>query len=235
MTRRRWIADEFSNDHASLLGQNAAHLARVLRARVGQEFDIVCGETVRVGSIASVSDERVEFSLGEAVSEASEREIVLVAAIYKFDRMEWAIEKCTELGVTRIIPVIARRTDSHLATAAAKRVERWRRIVHEAAQQSRRLRSPQIDEAVKLKSALMLDAPTRLLLNENERSENLCEALTEASAPIAIAVGPEGGWTEEELTQFAGAGWRSITLGSQILRAETAAIAALAVVSAILD
>ncbi len=76
-----------------------------------------------------------------------EREIVLVMAIYKFDRMEWAIEKCTELGVTRIVPVIARRTDAHLAAAAAKRVERWRRIAHEAAQQSRRLRPPQIDEA----------------------------------------------------------------------------------------
>ena len=159
MTRRRWIADEFSDHHAGLLGQNAAHLARVLRARVGQEFDIVCGELVRRGTIASVSDERVEFDLGETVSERGEREIVLVAAIYKFDRLEWAIEKCTELGVTRIVPVIARRTDSHLAAAAAKRLERWRRIAHEAAQQSRRLRPPQIDEAVKLNSALSLEAP----------------------------------------------------------------------------
>jgi 16S rRNA (uracil1498-N3)-methyltransferase len=161
MTRRRWIADEFSNDHASLLGANAGHLARVLRAKVGQEYEIVCGDAVRLGAIASVSEECVEFVLGEVVSEASEREIVLVAAIYKFDRLEWAIEKCTELGVTRIIPVIARRTDLHLASAAAKRVERWRRIAHEAAQQSRRLRPPQIDEAVKLKSVLGLEASTR--------------------------------------------------------------------------
>jgi 16S rRNA (uracil1498-N3)-methyltransferase len=239
MTRRRWIADEFSDHHASLLGQNAAHLARVLRARVGQEYDVVCGELVRRGTVASVSEERVEFALGETVLEGGEREIVLVAAIYKFDRLEWAIEKCTELGVTRIIPVIARRTDLHLAGAAAKRVERWRRIAHEAAQQSRRLRTPQIDEAVKLPSALSLEAPTRLLLNENERSENLRDALGwptgEAAAPIALAVGPEGGWTGEELSQFSSAGWRSVTLGSTILRAETAAIAALAAVAAILE
>jgi 16S rRNA (uracil1498-N3)-methyltransferase len=235
MTRRRWIADEFSEHHAELLGQNAAHLARVLRARVGQEYDIVCGEVVRQGTIASISEQRVEFVLGEAVSEISEREIVLVMAIYKFDRLEWAIEKCTELGATRIIPVIARRTDSHLATAAAKRVERWRRIAHEAAQQSRRLRPPQIDEAVKLKSALALEAPTRLLLNENERSKNFREALSEAVAPFAFAVGPEGGWAEEELALFSNAGWQSVTLGSTILRAETAAIAALAAAAAILD
>ncbi len=235
MTRRRWIADECSGDRAALLGQNAAHLARVLRARVGQEFDIVCGEVVRVGSIASVSEDRVEFELGDTVTGTAEREIVLLMAVYKFDRLEWAIEKCTELGVTRIIPVIARRTDSHLATSALKRVERWRRIAHEAAQQSRRLRPPIVDDAVKLKSALAFEAPTRLLLNENERSKNMREALTEGALPIAFAVGPEGGWAEEELAQFIDAGWESVTLGTTILRAETAAVAALAAVAAILD
>ena len=118
MTRRRWIADEFPDDRAWLLGQNAAHLARVLRARVGQEYDIVCGEQLRRGTVVSVTDERVEFSLGEACADGGEREIVLVMAIYKFDRLEWAIEKCTELGVTRIVPVIARRTDAHLASGS---------------------------------------------------------------------------------------------------------------------
>src|SRR6266568_1976917 len=235
MTRRRWIADECSGDRAALLGQNATHLARVLRARVGQEFDIACGEVVRVGTILSVSEDRVEFDLGEAVTGTAEREIVLLMAIYKFDRFEWAIEKCTELGVTRMIPVIARRTDSHLATAAAKRVERWRRIAHEAAQQSRRLRPPIIDDAVKLKSALAFEAPTRLLLNENERSKNIRDALAEGSTPIVFAVGPEGGWSEEELVQFSNAGWQSVTLGATILRAETAAVAAVAAVAAILD
>ncbi len=235
MTRRRWIADRFSDHDAELLGSNAAHLARVLRARVGQEYDIVCGEAVRLGTITSVSEERVEFSLGEAVLERLEPEIVLVMAIYKFDRLEWAIEKCTELGATRIVPVIARRTDTHLATAAVKRVERWRRIAHEAAQQSRRLRAPQIDEAVTLKSALALEAPTRLLLNENERSKNIFEILSKAALPVIFAVGPEGGWTEEELSQFDAAGWLSVSLGTAILRAETAAIAALALVAAILN
>jgi 16S rRNA (uracil1498-N3)-methyltransferase len=235
MTRRRWIADTFADNRAELLGQNAAHLAKVLRARVGQEYDIVCGELVRLGTIASVTEERVEFALGETVAEQGTHEIVLVMAIYKFDRMEWAIEKCTELGATRIVPVIARRTDAHLAAGAAKRVERWRRIAHEAAQQSRRLRAPQIDEAVKLKSALALEAPTRLLLNENERSKKIREALAEAATPVIFAAGPEGGWTDEELSQFSAASWQSVTMGSTILRAETAAIAALAAAAMLLD
>ena len=267
MTRRRWIADEFTEDRAWLLGTNAAHLARVLRARAGQEFDIVCGGRLQVGTIVSVSGERVEFALREAdpalmdetsleaaslgeAGASAEREIVLVAAIYKFDRMEWAIEKCTELGVTRIIPVIAQRTGSHLAAASGKRVERWRRIAHEAAQQSRRISAPRIEEAVKLKPALgdgslMREGATRLLLNENEKNETLREALagmtldglTKAgtSGALAFAVGPEGGWTGEEVAEFGKAGWRSVRLGSTILRAETAAIAALAAAAAILD
>jgi 16S rRNA (uracil1498-N3)-methyltransferase len=153
--------------------------------------------------------------------------------------MEWAIEKCTELGATRIIPVIARRTDAHLVTAARKRVERWRRIAHEAAQQSRRQRVPQIDDPVKLKTALEigLDGETgvRLLLNENERAKKICTALDKNSSEVAFAVGPEGGWTDEELAQFEAAGWQSVTLGTTVLRAETAAIAAIAAAAAILD
>ena len=248
MTRRRWIADEFNDERAWLLGANAAHLGRVLRARVGQEFDIVCGERLRRGTVLSVSGERVEFALGDVLPPqhansgragdpegAGERELVLLTAIYKFDRLEWAIEKCTELGATRIVPVMARRTDAHLAAAASKRVERWRRIAHEAAQQSRRLTTPCIDEPMTLKSAMGIQAPTRLLLNENERSLTFREALSETSGALAFAVGPEGGWTEEELAEFDAAGWRSVTLGSTILRAETAAIAALAAARAILE
>jgi 16S rRNA (uracil1498-N3)-methyltransferase len=233
MTRRRWIADEFNDEEALLLGANAAHLARVLRARAGQEFDIVCGERVRLGTIESVAEDRVQFRLGDEVAAECEREIVLVMAIYKFDRLEWAIEKCTELGVTRIVPVIARRTETHLATAAGKRVERWRRIAHEAAQQSRRLQAPLIDEPVKLKVALTMEVGTRLLLNEDEDEKKICEALKKTPGPVAFAVGPEGGWTSEELSQFKDAGWLSVTLGSTILRAETAAIAALAIAAAL--
>jgi 16S rRNA (uracil1498-N3)-methyltransferase len=257
VTRRRWIADQFDEQRAWLLGSNAAHLARVLRARPGQEYDIVCGTRLRLGTVVAVSPEQVEFSLsdlpkGEKLSDQAspeaandsrgERELMLLTAIYKFDRMEWAIEKCTELGVTRIVPVIARRTDSHLAAAASKRVERWRRIAHEAAQQSRRIAAPLIEEPLKLKAALAVDSISpdsisdvmRLLLNENERSEKLRDALAGAKRTVTIAVGPEGGWAEEEIAEFARAGWRSVTLGSTILRAETAAIAALAAVAAIL-
>ena len=232
MTRRRWIADEFTSDRAALLGAHAAHLARTLRARVGQEFDVACGERVHRATVASVADDRVEFALGEEISAAIEAApITLLLAIFKFDRMEWAIEKCTELNATTIVPVIARRTEKHLALAAEKRVERWRRIAREASQQSRRVTAPEVSAPQKFADAVSFVAEQRIVLAENERGATLSEILRsqEELCSLALAVGPEGGWADDELEFFTRAGWTSASLGDTILRAETAAIAALAI------
>jgi 16S rRNA (uracil1498-N3)-methyltransferase len=234
MTRRRWIADECYEDHAALTGAHAAHLARTLRARVGQEFEIACGDRVRRGVVQSVSPDRVEFALGEELEGTVTAPITLLLAIFKFDRMEWAIEKCTELNVTTIVPVIARRTEKHLASAAGKRVERWRRIAREAAEQSRRTAPSQIAEPAKLTDALLYESELRVVLAENEHEATLSDVLRSRSGlkSLALAVGPEGGWTPEELQSFEQAQWISASLGDTILRAETAAIAALAVTRA---
>jgi 16S rRNA (uracil1498-N3)-methyltransferase len=232
MTRRRWIADEFTPRSAALTGVHAAHLARTLRARVGQEFDIVCGEYVYRGTVSAIADDRVEFALSEEVSAgAGIVPITLLLAIFKFDRMEWAIEKCTELNVSTIVPVVARRTEKHLAQAAEKRVDRWQRIAHEAAQQARRTSPPEIAGPVRLHEALQLEAERKIVLAESERESALSEVIRsdENLHSLALAVGPEGGWTDDELEAFAAAGWIPASLGETVLRAETAAIAALAI------
>jgi 16S rRNA (uracil1498-N3)-methyltransferase len=236
MSRRRWIADEVSGDRAALVGGHADHLVRVLRARIGEDFDIATGEAVRRGRITSVKEDRVEFELGEEISAAGMIEITLVLAIFKFDRMEWAIEKCTELGVSRIVPLISRRTDSHLAVASAKRVERWQRIARQASEQSRRTTPPEILPPIRFADALTGAAALRIVLAESEERSLLRDVLkSNASASaIILAIGPEGGWTEDELQSFQQAGWISASLGNTILRAETAAIAATAVVTSLL-
>jgi 16S rRNA (uracil1498-N3)-methyltransferase len=232
MTRRRWIADEVAGNRAALVGSHAEHLSRVLRARVGQEFDIATGDQVRRGRITSILPDRVEFELAEVVSGFVSPRVTLALSIFKFDRMEWAIEKCTELGVTRIVPVIARRTETHLAAAAAKRSERWQRIAHQAAEQSRRAAPPEISPPIKLKDALALQGGVRIVLAESEQEVTLKDALRPANGEVVLAVGPEGGWTEAELSSFREAGWLFASLGGTILRAETAAIAAMAIVLA---
>ena len=227
MTRRRWIADETNGNTAALVGDHALHLTRVLRAEIGQEFDIATGTSVRRGTITSISDKRVEFALGLAQPIAPAPKLTLALAIFKFDRMEWAIEKCTELGVTRIIPIVAHRTDSHLAVAANKRRERWQRLAFQASEQSRRLAPPDIAAPSNLMELAGVTG-SRIVLAESENNMRLRDALQSGPSDLTLAIGPEGGWTTEELQWFRDTGWTAATLGDTILRAETAAIVATA-------
>jgi 16S rRNA (uracil1498-N3)-methyltransferase len=237
MTRRRWIADTFTDTNASLTGDQALHLARVLRAQPGQIFDVVANGFLRRATVVNVSEQEVTFELGEELETEAALPVHLLLAIIKFDHYEWGLEKLTELGAARITPVVARRTEKHLALAASKRVERWRRIALEAAKQSRRSDLPQVDDPLPLKQAMaQVSAPTKLLLAETEQENSLAAALEKHTSPgeIALAIGPEGGWTPEEMKLFSEGGWSHITLGPRILRAETAAIAALSICSALL-
>jgi 16S rRNA (uracil1498-N3)-methyltransferase len=234
MTRRRWIADAWTETTASLRGEQAQHLARVLRAQPGQIFDVVSNGFLHRAEIVRVDESEVVFTLHEELEAEAALPVHLLMAVFKFDHMEWGIEKATELGAARITPVLARRTEKHLAQAAAKRVERWRRITLEAAKQSRRTDVPVVDEPVALKAALaMVDAGTKLLLAETEQENTLSAGLVGATE-VALAIGPEGGWTVEEMKLFSESGWKHVTLGPRILRAETAAIAGLAVCAAVL-
>jgi 16S rRNA (uracil1498-N3)-methyltransferase len=176
----------------------------------------------------------VELELGEEVAASPVMPLTLILSVFKFDRMEWAIEKCTELGASRIIPAIAARTEKHLAATADKRTERWRRIALQASEQSRRAAPPEISLPVKLSEAIRLPAPFRVVLAENEQQLSLQEALEDRPAgDLLLGFGPEGGWTEAESILFQKSGWKAASLGQTILRAETAAIAATAIAMAL--
>jgi 16S rRNA (uracil1498-N3)-methyltransferase len=229
MTRRRWIADRVEGDHAYLLGQNANHLFRVLRAQPGQQFDVAADGVLRVGTITVATADRVDFHLGEEVEAEALPEVAVYLSIFKFDRFEWALEKLTELGVSRIVPVIAERTAQHLAKAAEARTERWRKIAREAAQQARRIAPPDIAAPARSSVIAKNVSEAAILLSEVEDAVTLKTALAGCRPPLLLAFGPEGGWTQQELEISESAGWKSASLGNTILRAETAAIAAVAV------
>ena len=241
MTRRRWIADHWMDTTATLSGDQAHHLFRVLRAQTGMEFDVVAGERVWRSVITDASESSVEFRLIEELPAGSSPPITVLMSIFKFDRMEWAIEKLTELGVARIEPVVARRTEKHLSQAATKRVERWRRIAVEAAKQSRRSNILQVGDPCSLSDGLKSThaMTSRYVLAEEERQQTLFGALQLQSSAdeqrIILAVGPEGGWTPDEQAMFKEYGWTAVSLGNTILRAETAAIAAAAITTAWLN
>jgi len=244
LTRRRWIADEWDDTSALLRGEQAAHLIRVLRAQTGMECDMVAGDRVWRAVISGVSGDAVRFALLAEVQADPALPVTLLLSVFKFDRMEWVIEKATELGAERFIPMTARRSEKHLVQTAPARVERWRRIAREAAKQSRRSDVPVVEDLVALKSAVRMQASDpglNFLLAEQERSITLYAAVQSAlqhptmqKPSVHFAIGPEGGWTAEEEALFVSEAWQPVSLGPRILRAETAGITAMAVVAAML-
>ena len=237
MTRRRWIADEWDDNRASLKGEQATHLIRVLRAQAGMECDLVAGDHVFRAVLSGISGDTVCFALLAEVEADAALPVTLLLSVFKFDRMEWIVEKATELGAQRFVPMIARRSEKHLVQAATARVERWRRIARESAKQSRRSDVPVVEELLPLKSAVQIRVAApglNLLLAEQERSTTLYAAMQAHPTAVNLAIGPEGGWTANEESLFASEGWRAVSLGPRILRAETAGITAMAVVAAML-
>ena len=218
---------------AELRGDDARHLTRVLRVEPGQRFEISDNRAAYLAEVAEARGERVVFRVIEPIeSPLIAVRLTLIAAIVKFDRFEWMVEKATELGVHRILPMEAERTEKGLFEASHKRADRWRRVARESSQQSRRVSVPEILPPVRFAAALAEQADYRYFLEESA-APPLLRLLPEQRRPadhVAILLGPEGGWTDGERRSADAAGWQSVSLGPLILRAETAAAAALAVV-----
>lgn len=231
MARRRFFVDRIRNGQAEITGENAHHLTRVLRVEAGQKFEITDSERAWLATVETARKDLVRFAVEEELPAGPELpEVTLYLALIKFDRFEWAVEKATELGVTRIVPFEAGRSEQGLFVGAPKRVDRWRRIAREASEQSRRLRAPEIDLPVRFPIS---DVSThRVWLDEQPGATPLIAAFSlRPEDSVAMLVGPEGGWIDSERRKFGESGWQNVSLGPCILRAETAVCAALAVVS----
>jgi 16S rRNA (uracil1498-N3)-methyltransferase len=236
--RRRFFVSQFRGTAATLEGPAAHHLARVLRAEPGQLYELSDGQTLCVARVEHVGRDHVEFAVVEPlVAHPSRLDATLLMAIAKFDRFEWALEKATELGACTIVPLAAARSEKALLAAAPKRAARWEKILFESAQQARCLRPPQLRSLTQPREAFAADESTiRILLSERSGAPALRTALDNhltgaAARPsavrISLAIGPEGGWTEEEFAAAEAAQFAPASLGSNILRTETAVVAGL--------
>jgi len=229
--RRRFFVEQFAGQSAVIEGDTAHHLGRVLRAQPGQLYELSDGERVWLGRIEAVCRDRVDFALLEPIpAHTPGIDVTLLLSIVKFDAFEWAIEKATELGVSTIVPLVGARSEKALLAAAHKRAERWKKIVMEASQQSRRLRVPVLGLPLRPDEAFgKPQMGAKVVLSERSGAAALREVLATQKLPRAtLAIGPEGGWTDEEFASATAAGFREASLGKLILRTETAVIAALA-------
>lgn len=215
-------------------GAAAHHLGRVLRAERGQVYELSDGNRVWLARVEEVKRNRIGFSLIEELPVYRPAfQTTLLLSIVKFDAFEWALEKATELGVSTLVPLAAARSEKALLAATAKRSERWKRILLEASQQSRRLRIPELMPLTKPQQAFSAHPDgLRVLLSENPDTPHLRTLLEGQNATTAtLAIGPEGGWTEAEAQAAKRYSFREASLGRLILCTETAVVAALASLS----
>jgi 16S rRNA (uracil1498-N3)-methyltransferase len=248
--RRRFFVEDFSDTTAVLHGETAEHLGRVLRAESGQLYELSDGRRVWLAKIQRVElakrgQSQIEFALIEPVAafEPALR-INLLISLVKFDRFEWCLEKATELGANEIVPLAAARTDKPLIAAAAKRHERWQKIVLESAQQARRLRPPVLQEIGTPEQAFRkYSRGLKIILSERQTAPGLRQVLPAAGLPAeegedasaALAIGPEGGWTDKEIRAATASGFAEASLGGNILRTETAVLASLSILAFALE
>jgi 16S rRNA (uracil1498-N3)-methyltransferase len=229
--RRRFFVDKFEGDRAVMQDDAAHHLGRVLRAQAGQLYELSDGERVWLARIENVGRDRVEFALIEELpAHQPSLDVTLLLSVVKFDMFEWAIEKATELGVTTIVPLAAERSEKALLSATGKRAERWKKIVLEASQQSRRVRVPVLAELAKPELAFASHKDVlRVMLSEHADAPSIRKVLEgQRQAKATLAIGPEGGWTDAEFEAAHHSGFHEASLGKLILRTETAVVTALA-------
>src|SRR5579862_3298624 len=216
--RRRFFVQSFDDGRATLSGDAAHHLGRVLRAEPGQSYELSDGQAVWLARVERVGREAVEFELVEPVAVREPRlHATLLLAIVKFERFEWALEKATELGAETVVPLAAERSEKTLVGAAATPSERWARILLESAQQARCLRPPVLRPmASSAESSRAAGQSIKVLLSERNEVPGLRGVLQgefdkqsvvdRDRVKLSMGVGPEGGWTEGEFAAAAAAG-----------------------------
>lgn len=217
--------------------EDIKHITRVLRLKENDEVEISDGEKYEyIGKIKQILDNTIELEIikKELFQREPKLKISLYQSIPKQSKMEYIIQKCVELGVSDIVPVFTHRTVVQDKGNFHKKVERWQKIALEAAKQSKRGIVPQVKNTISFKEMLreIKEHDRILFLYEGEKNTTIKQILRNQSngQNIAIIVGPEGGFTTEEVEQACDNGADSVSLGKTILRTETAGAACVAVV-----
>ena len=229
----RFFTTEIQPNSATVRGDDVKHIAKVLRLKPGDTVQLCDGDGRECeAEISSISPDSVQFrtqTWRESLTEPKTR-VVLFQCLPKAGKMETIIQKCVELGADGFVPVRSERCVVVLKPPYEDRIERWQRVSEEAAKQSRRGRIPKVKLPCALDKLSFAAFQTVLVAYENERTVSLKSALQRAKGTdsIALLIGPEGGFSESEISLLEQRGAVSVSLGPRILRTETAGMAALA-------
>ncbi|HVN78152.1 MAG TPA: 16S rRNA (uracil(1498)-N(3))-methyltransferase [Terriglobia bacterium] len=233
--RRLYLQTPPCGESAVLSGSEAHHLIHVLRARSGDRVELIDGSgRVWTGEVAEIGPASVDLSKVTLIVEESpsSTSLILLQSLCRPDKLEWILQKTTELGITEIYLVETRRSVARIPLERIEaKMDRWKKIIIGAAKQSRRETLPLLHPPVNCRSASeQANADLKILFSENQGQRNLKSLMRMKQwNSVAFSIGPEGGWTADEESQFLDNQFQPVSLGTHILRTETAAIAALAV------
>ena len=220
----------------SLSREESDHMVRVLRMQAGDAVQLIAADRLYDGQIAAVREGIVDVvPAGELPSPEPQARITLVQGLPKADKLEWIVQKATELGVYQVLPVEMARSVARITPKEEKKRERLSRIAQEAAKQAGRAHVPQVLPAMRFIDVLQTLRGSIYVAWEEADALRLSQAVAqERPEEITLVIGPEGGITADEIAQLTACGAKPVTLGRRILRTETAGLCALAVTMAAL-
>lgn len=231
---QRYFSKKIENNRFTLTEEDTYHITKVMRMVKDDKIEVVYQENTYICKIVSLSP-LVEAEIVEEIKNNQElkTQVTIVQSLVKEQKMDYILQKTSELGVDKIIPYCASSSVIKINEKKDKKVERWKSILKEAAEQSKRIKIPEITNPINLSNLVKLsDYDIKFLCTVNESSQNLKKVLSNmvSGAKILFVIGPEGGFTLEEEKVMMENGFISISLGNSVLRTETASTFIMSVV-----
>lgn len=231
---QRYFVDENINNKFILSSDDSYHVFRVMRMKLGDKVEILCNQKLYICSISNL-EPLVEVIVIKEVDECNEINISvsIVQSLVNEQKMDYILQKTTELGVMEIIPYMASRSIIKINNKEEKKIQRWQKIVKEAAEQSKRNIIPVVKDIISIdKLSKLDDYDVKILCTVNENTQNLKKVLSNlaGSVKMLFVIGPEGGFTKEEENKMIECGFLPVSLGNSVLRTETASTFIMSVV-----
>ena len=227
---QRYVVDE----NLKLDKKDINHIINVMRLNVNDQIKLINNGTIYDAIITKIEKNNVLYKIikKEESKSLKDYKVIIACSIIKEQKMDYLLQKATELGVDEIIPIISERTIVKVKQASSK-IDRWNRIIKESVEQSHRVSIPIIKDIISLKELSNLEYSIKILCNTNEKSKNIKKVLQDSKKrdTIIIVVGPEGGFTDSEINYLENSGFISTSLGKNILRAETVPLYVLSVIN----
>ena len=226
---QRYFVKEIKDKLFKLNERDSYHLAKVMRAKIDDEIEIVCDNKLFLGKILNIGNLVDGEIIQELDSSFVSSNITIAQALVNESKFSLILQKGTELNANSFIPLITERSVIKVNKDFDKKIVRWQNIVNDASSQSKRLNSPLVYNVMKISDLIDLDYDYKFLCSVNEKDNSLKKELQNINVydRILFVIGPEGGFTDKEENLLINNGFKRITLGSNVLRTETASIALL--------